>query len=269
MKRQLIRVTRELGRFAIQHGPTILTVCGGVGVVATAACTGRATLRASRVLEELEYTSDHVPTKGEKAKAVIPSYIPPALMCAGTILCIISAHKMHVQKQAALAAAYALADGKLKAYQEKVVEELGPKKADKLNDKIAQEKIAKNPPSESGLNIIRTRFGDILFMDSFTSRYFYSSYEAVERAKLQVTKLAQTYMCASLNDFYEALEIPPADCGDLLGWNICDIEDTILEPTIPIVTTRTCKTPTPEGLPCTVIDYDIAPMVDFDKMEGR
>lgn len=269
MKRQLIRVTRDLGRFAIEHGPTILTICGGVGVVATAAATGRATLKASKLLEELEYTSDHKPTTGEKAKIIIPRYIPPALMCAGTMFCIFGAHKMHLQKQAALAAAYALVDGQLKEYRDKVVEEIGPKKAEAIQDKIAQDKITKNPPSENGLNVIRTKYGDILFMDSFTSRYFYSSYEAVEKAKIKVTRIAQAHMCASLNDFYEALEIPPCDVGDMLGWNICDISDDIFEPTIPIITNRTCKTPTPEELPCTIIDYDIEPMIDFSKLEGR
>ena len=269
MRRQLITVTRSLGRFAIAHGPTILTASAGVGVVMTAVYTGKATLKASRVLEELQYTSDHVPTTGEKVRAVVPRYIPPALMCAGTILCIVSAHKMHVQKQAALAAAYALADGRLKAYQEKVVEEIGPKKAERLQNEIAQDKVTNNPPNRDGLNVIRTRNGDVLFMDSFTSRYFYSSYEAIERAKIKITNMAQTYMCVSLNDFYDALEIPPADCGNLLGWNIYDVEEKNLVPTIPIITSRTCKTPTPEELPCTVIDYDVEPMIDFDKLEGR
>ena len=266
MKRQMIRVTRDLGRFAINHGPEILTVCGGVGVILTAAATGKATLKAARLLEEMEYTSDHQPTTGEKAKVVIPRYIPPFILCAGTILCIFGAHKMHIQKQVALAAAYALADGRLREYKDHVVDEIGAKKAEALEDKIAQDKIRKNPPAKDGLNIIRTRNGDILFMDSFTSRYFYSSYEAIERAKNKVTAIAQTHMCASLNDFYEALEIPPAECGELLGWNICDIDNNIGSPTIPIITSRTCKTPTPEELPCTIIDYDIEPMIDYDKL---
>ena len=201
MKRQLIRITREAGKFAIEHGPALLTLCGGLGVVATAVYTGKATLVASKKLEELEYTSDHVPEFKEKAKVAIPNYIPPAILCAATITCIFGAHRMHIQKQAALAAAYAFADSRLKDYRDKVVEEIGPKKAEAISDKIASDKIKKNPPREDGLNIIRTRNGDILFMDSFTSRYFYSSYEAVERAKIKVTMIAQNNMCASLNDF--------------------------------------------------------------------
>lgn len=266
MKRQMIRVTRDLGRFAINHGPEILTVCGGAGVILTAVTTGKATLKAAKLLEEMEYTSDHQPTTGEKAKAVIPRYIPPFILCAGTMFCIFGAHKMHIQKQVALAAAYALADGRLREYKDHVVDEIGAKKAEAIEDKIAQEKILKNPPSRDGLNVIRTRNGDVLFMDSFTSRYFYSSYEAVERAKAKVTSMAQTYMSASLNDFYEALEIPPAGGGELLGWNINSIDDNIGHPAIPIVTNRTCKTPTPEELPCTIIDYDIEPMIDYDKL---
>lgn len=266
MKLPILKATRGVGRFAIKHGPTILTIGGGVGVIATAIMTGRATLIASKKLEELEYTSDHVPTRKEQAKVVVPRYIPPAIICAGTVACIFGAHNMHIQKQAALAAAYAFANTRFEEYQEKVLEEYGTNRESEIKDKVAQKRIAKNPPRKDGLNVIRTKYGDILFMDSFTARYFYSSYEAVERAKIEVTRIAQRDMCASLNDFYDALDIPKCDVGDLLGWNICDINDNLGDPTISIVTNRTCKTPTPEELPCTIIDYDVEPMIDYDKL---
>lgn len=265
MKRQLLMSSRQLGRLAIENGPTILTVCASIGVIATAVCTGKAVLKADKALERLEYTADTPPTKKEKVKTALPHYIPPFLVGAATITCIVGAHKMHLSKQAAAAAAYALMESRYSDYREKIIEELGEKKEEKIHDQIAQETVLKNPPGENGLNVIRTRFGDILFMDSFSGRYFYSSYEAVEKAKIRITQIAQSEICVSLNDFYQALEIPQTEGGSMLGWNISDISDQTFENVVPIITNRVVKTPTPEELPCVVIDYLIEPIVDFDR----
>ena len=226
--------------------------------------TGRSAVKASRVLEELEYRSVEPPTKMMKFKAAAPYFISPTITAAATIACILGAHKIHLQREAALAAAYTLMDSRYKEYRDQVLSEIGEKKENRLHDQAAQKRVNETYP-ENGLNIIRTKYGDVLFMDSFTGRYFYSSYEHVERCKLDLTALAQKEMCASLNDFYDLLEIPAVDGGKMLGWNLMDIQDDTYKPVIPIVTNRTCKTPTPEQLPCTIIDYEIEPLLDFDK----
>ena len=264
MKQQIIMVSQRIGQFTIQNSPTILTVAAGFGVIATGVSAGRAAVKASRILEELEYKSVEKPTKRQKIKAAAPYFISPTVSAAATITCILCAHKIHLQREAALAAAYTLMDSKYKDYRDQVLSEIGEKKENRLQDQAAQKRV-NDTYSENGLNIIRTKYGDILFMDSFTGRYFYSSYEHVERAKLDLTALAQKEMSASLNDFYYLLEIPEVEGGKLLGWNICDIQDDTGSPVIPIVTNRTCKTPTPEQLPCTIIDYEIEPLIDFDK----
>lgn len=265
MKAQILLASQKVGQFTINNAPTILTITAGVGVIATGVTSGQSAVKASRVLEELEYSSKEKPTRMMKVKAAAPYFISPTLTGLATIACILGAHKIHLQREAAIAAAYTLMDSKYKEYRDKVISEIGEKKENRLQDEIAQDRVTKNPPSESGLNIIQTRFGNILFMDSFSGRYFYSSYEQIERAKIIIAQIAQKEMSVSLNDFYDALEIPTIEGGKLLGWDICQVEDKIFEPVIPIVTNRTCKTPTPEQLPCTIIDYEIEPIINYDR----
>lgn len=264
MKNEIMLVSRKIGQFTMNNAPTILTITASVGVVVTAMTTGKAAVKASRVLEELEYSSPEKPTMVMKAKKAAPYFIMPAFTATATILCIVGAHRIHIQREAAIAAAYTLMDSKYKEYKDKVISEIGEKKENRLHDEIAQDKITETYP-QNGLNVIQTKYGNVLFMDSFSGRYFYSSYEHVEKAKIELTKIAQRDMSVSLNEFYNFLEIPSIDGGKLLGWNLCKIEDDTFKPIIPIVTNRTCKTPTPEQLPCTIIDYEIEPIIDYDK----
>ena len=264
MKTQILLVGQKVGQFTINNAPTILTIAAGVGVVTTAITSGRAAVKASRVLEQLEYESKEKPTMGMKIKVAAPYFISPVLTSAATIACILGAHKIHLQREAAIAAAYTLLDKRYQDYKEQVINEIGEKKENRLHDQAAQ-KVVNETYSENGLNVIRTRFGDVLFMDSFSGRYFYSSYEQIERAKIEINKIVQRDMSVSLNEFYEALEIPPIDGGKLLGWNLCKVEDETFKPVIPIITNRTCKTPTPEQLPCTTVDYELEPIIDYDR----
>lgn len=264
MKAQLALICQNVGKFTIRNGPTILTISASIGVVTTAATSARSGMKCARVLEELEYSSDHKPTMIEKAKKVAPHAIPPVLCGAATIACIIGAHKMHIHREAAIAAAYTILDNRYKHYREQVISEIGEKKENRLNDQAAQKKVNETY-MENGLNVIRTGYGDVLFMDDFSGRYFYSSYEHIERAKLKITELAMNNMSVSVNELYDALEIPPIGGGELLGWNIMQVNDEGLGNVIPIVTNRTVLTPTPEKLPCTVVDYDIEPIVDFNR----
>ena len=62
-------------------------------------------------------------------------------------------------------------------------------------------------------------------------------------------------MYASLNEFYEALGLPPTEIGDKLGWKLDDGEirveyDAIL---------------TDEGRPCLSISYNVTPKYDYSK----
>ena len=260
----IVSAANAATKFTSRNAGTILTVTSIVGVCVTAFKTGEASIKASKVIEEMNYTAKEPPTTKEKVKAVAPLYIGPAIYCGITISSIIFTRKVYIRRQAALAAAYSLADARYKEYREKVTEALGERKEEKLHSEIAEKKIRANPPDQNGLNIIHTGEGDVLFCDSLTMRYFYSSYEAVERARLEISADVQDDNYVSLNQLYSALGIPQTTLGDLLGWNIWQLDRAETKKTIPLYTGRTIQTPTPEQMPCTMIDYEVEPMFDYD-----
>lgn len=270
MKNQIVSAANAATKFTSRNAGTILTVVSIVGVCTTAWKTGEASVKAARVIEEMNYTSEEPPTKKEIVKAVAPFYIEPAIAAGVTITSIIFTRKIYLRRQAALAAAYSIADARYKEYREKVTESLGEKKEKKLREEIAEKKVSESPPDTSGLNIIHTGEGDVLFCDSYTMRYFYSSYEAVERARLELSAMVQDDNYASLNELYSALKIPQTTLGDLLGWNIWMLGANGDKKTLPLYTGNTIQTPTPEQLPCTVIDYELEPVFFYDDYsEGR
>lgn len=264
MKNYIMSAAGSVMKFTSKNAGTILTVTSIIGVGVTAFKTGEASVKAARVLEEMEYTSKTPPTTKEKVKAVAPLYISPMVYGAITVSSIIFTRKIYLRQQAALAAAYSIADARYKEYKEKIAETLGDRKEQKVRDEIAQKRVAENPPDPDGMNVVNTGEGDILFVDWLTMRYFYSSYEAVERARLAVSAKVQDDDYASLNDFYSELGLPQTGLGDMLGWNIWQIMNGGDKKTLPLDTSRTIQTPTPEQRPCTVIDYDLEPMFDYD-----
>ena len=259
----IVSTGRMVGKLAIEHAPTILTFSAVGGVGMTAWLSARSSIRVQDICLELEYTSDHKPTRKEKIKASWRELIPPVVMGGATIACIIFAHRIHLQRQAAIAAAYSVLSDKYHEYRQEVINEIGDKKENRIQDTIAQNKVNN---TYTGLNIIQTRFGNVLFVDAWSGRYFYSSYDAVKTAALTITDIAQRDMCASLNEFYTALEIPQTEHCDLIGWNIAQVSDKSMTPIIPINTDRVVKTPTPEALPAVLVDYEVEPILNFDRM---
>jgi hypothetical protein len=58
---------------------------------------------------------------------------------------------------------------------------------------------------------------------------------------------------ASLNDFYDELNIPRTEVGDILGWNV----DNLLE-----INIGSCIAE--DGRPAVVIDYLTRPIYEYD-----
>lgn len=255
MLNTILKASQTVGTFVVKHSPTILTIAGCCGVAATAGSAWKASKEATKKLEELEYTSDHKPTMVEKAKCVAPDLIPVFIIGTTTVICILGAHRIHLQRNAAIMAYAAMVNEKYKDYKAEVVKEVGKKKEDRLHDKAAQAMVDRHLTEEKMSKAYRTRFGDVLFMDGFGTCW-YSSYEAVERARMKITDIARQEMTATLNEFYEANEIPLIDIGDKIVWHMAVVSGETGGTSIPISVDRVCKTPGPEELPCVFVDYD-------------
>lgn len=242
----------------VKHSPEILTGIGIAGMLTTTVLAVKATPKALDLIaiaEDEKYSNGikEPLTAGEKIKAAWKCYIPAATTCALSVACLVGASSVNVRRKAALAAAYKLSETALTEYKEKVVETIGEKKEHAIQDKIAKEKVEKNPVSTS--EVIVTGNGKVLCYDSISGRYFESDMNKIDAAvnKANRTMLTENYV--SLNEFYDALDLPETKMGDDLGWNL-DSGDVQVYYSSQI---------TDDGRPCIVLNYETAPKYDYSR----
>lgn len=205
------KLVRRTKLFVSRNGSTILTCIGGVGLVATAVLTAKATPKAMTRVENAREEKGEELTKLETAIAAAPAYIPPIITGIATLTCMFGANALNKRQQASLVSAHALLDNSYKEYKKKVEELYG----EESNQKI-QSEIAKDKYEESGFE---PEDGLKLFYDDFSGRYFESTMEKVLQAEYNLNRDLNMQCYATLNDFYDYLGLIPIDGGDELGWN--------------------------------------------------
>jgi hypothetical protein len=197
--------------FVGRNGSTILTGMAGVGLIATAVFTAKATPKAMTRVENAREEKGEELTKLETAIAAAPAYIPPILTGVATLACMFGANVLNKRQQASLMSAYALVDDSYREYKKKVEELYG----EGSNQKV-QAEIAKDKYEESDLE---PEDGMKLFYDEFSGRYFESTIEKVQRAEYEINRDLNMQCYATLNDFYDYLGLIPIDGGEDLGWS--------------------------------------------------
>jgi hypothetical protein len=205
-------ILRKSQVFFKRNSSTILTVVGGAGVITTTVLAIKATPKAVTLLEEAKKEKGTELTKLEKAKVVTPIYIPTMISGVTTLACIFGANILNKRQQAALMSAYALLDNSYKEYKNKVKEIYG----EEGNDKVVAE-IVKDKYEES--EEIETNGDEILFYDNFSDQFFLSTRVRVSQAEYNLNRNISMDGYASLNEFYEYLDIEPVDGGEELGWS--------------------------------------------------
>jgi hypothetical protein len=207
-----------------ENSTTILTAAGVAGTVSTAVLTGRATLKATELIEHEKKELGHVNGRGE-VEVTLPAkvwlvwrfYIPPFGVGVATITCIIAANKIASKKIAALAVAGGISERALQEYKSKVVERLGHRENTKIRDEIAQDRVNKHPVNQR--EVILAGTGEVLLFDMTTGRYFQSTVEDVKRAENKINHTLNNFMYASLSEFYDEIGLPPTSFSDSVGWN--------------------------------------------------
>lgn len=239
--------------FLGRNASTILTCIGGIGVIATAVMSAKATPKAmTRIALAREEKGEEL-TKFEKMQAAAPSYIPAVLMGVSTIACVFGANILNKRNQAALMSAYALLDNSYKDYKKKVIDIYGEEADAEVRTAIAKDRY------EEGSMIVNP--GNQLFYDEFSGRYFESTMEKLISAQYAINRKIQLEGGAYLNEFYEELDIPPTDYGEHLGWSsglLCDYQwSDWLE-------FGHEKSYIDDDLECIMVTFSMEPMFDFE-----
>lgn len=249
---------KNVGRSVDRNSPTIFTALAVAGVVSTIAMAIRDTSRAVEAIEEeINWRMDEMAPEDndpvldiqDKVKVTWKLYIPTAIMGATTIACIISANHISLRRNAALASLLTIAENAAREYQDKVIEQIGEKKEEKIRDEIAQDHLDKNPIENS--TVVITGNGEHTFFDSFSGRYFKSDVETIRRLVNDFN--AELLRCAPMfkpiNDFYYELGLEPIELGGEMGWNA---EDNTLQ-----ISTTSAKVV--KGEPVIILEYRVWP----------
>lgn len=222
------------------NSPEILTGLGAAGVVTTSYLSVKAGMATVRRLESDDPTA---PFK-EKAKKTWKLYIPPAAAGVATIGCIIVAGRGSSRRAAAAATAYSLTERAFSEYRDKVIEQIGENKEQKIRDELAQERINRNPPPESN-QVVIVGPGQVLCCEAYTGRYFRSDMELLRKAQNEVNAEALRGLRASLSGFYYLVGLEPTSQSDYQGWDF----EKIME-------LRFSSCLTPSGEPCLSFEYN-------------
>lgn len=254
-KLNLANLVSNTRQFANKHSPEILTGIGIAGMITTTVLAVRATPKALELLEEKkneDWVDELSPL--EVVKTAWRPYVPAAVTGIASVACLIGASSVNAKRNAALATAYKLSETALTEYREKVIETIGEKKEKTVRDKVAEERVKKNPVSKS--EVIVTNNGTTLCFDPISARYFKSSIDKIKRAENELNKqmLHDISGYVSLNEFYDELGLDHTSVGDDLGWNVDRLIDISFSSQL-----------NDNGEPSVVLDYLVAPKYDFYK----
>jgi hypothetical protein len=255
---------RQFGRSIDRNSPTILTALAVAGVVSTVAMAIKATSKAKDALnEEANYRADEWSSQTGEHQSAYPDdfftqkeiieitwrfYVPTAVSGLITIGSMIGANHISLRRNAALLSLLSMAETAAREYQEKVVEQIGERKAEKINEEIVQDHLDKHPVDEKA--VILTGNGSYLCFDDFSGRYFRSDVESIRRGANTFNQMLLREGWLGINHFYYEIGLDPIELGDEFGWIA---ERSLLELRL---NTKLAKD-TQE--PCLVIGYSVTP----------
>ena len=239
------------------HSPEILTGIGIAGMITTTILAVRATPKALELIDDKKNELGMYPTEKlhpiEVVKTTWKCYLPATITGATSVACLIGASSVNSRRNAALATAYNLSASALTEYKTKVIETVGEKKEQLIRDKVAEERINKEPVNQSA--IIVSGNGNTRCFDTITKRRFVSDIESINKIVNELNRRminGEDYI--SLNEFYYELGLDGSSIGDELGWNVS---------TGLIELDFSAQLDT-DGTPCIVIDYTVAPKRGFN-----
>lgn len=252
-KLNVAKLFKEVQTFATKHSPELLTGIGIAGMITTTVLAVKATPKALTLMkdkqEELYPDSTQKLTPVETVKTTWKCYLPAAITGVTSVACLIGASSVNARRNAALATAYNLSATALAEYKEKVIETVGEKKEQTIRDKVAEERIKKEPVNNSAIIVSGT--GNTRCFDTITKRRFISDIEQIKRIVNELNRRminGDDYI--SLNEFYYELGLTDGcDVGDELGWNV----------TRGLIEIDFSAQLDADGVPCIVLDYAVAP----------
>lgn len=230
-------------KMAKSHSPEIFTGFGVAGVITTSYLTGRAAYQSAELLSGSDVPEDRTERIKEQVKQTWRLYVPAGISGAVTITCIIAGARSSGQRTAAAVAAYSLIEKGFSDYREKVVEQIGANKEEKIRDELAQERI--NRTHEGSHEVVVLGGGRVLCCELYTDRYFRSDMEILRKAINTINHRINNQLYVELEEFYDLIGLSNTSHSRNVGWDSDKLMDLIFSAVI-----------TPGGEPCLAFDYN-------------
>lgn len=176
--------------------PLLLSAMAILGTVGVGIATAKSTVKAVHILDIAKDESDKELTKKEKFELLAPTYIPPVLICLGTISCIAGAHILNRKQQASILSAYIALDRTYKNYCDKVKGIYGDDIDTDIKKEIVKEQIIEDDMS-SDLDD-----DECLFYEEYSNSYFEASMRNVKNAEKKFNEKIRKYGHADTDFFY-------------------------------------------------------------------
>lgn len=248
-------ITRAAGKVGLvlsKHSPAMLSVIGGVGVVATAVLASQETLRVKEVIEphveNLELISATLEDESKQysdqdalhdrtviytrlGRDLLKLYAPALVVGVLTIASIAASHRISAKRIAGLTAAYGALDQSYRRYRGRVEQALGEEGMKELDTKIreqAKKDIAERRKPDADISEI----GDSVFDLAGASQYavLYDENAATwnknRNLSTSILRAQENYAndllnCRGyvmLNEVYAGLGLPHTSAGAVVGW---------------------------------------------------
>lgn len=215
-----MKLSKTCARFLRKHGGTILAVAASVGVVATAIETGKATVKAKRLLEvdealrkyneEEQGVVEEPLTKKDIVKVCWKAYVPAAILGGGTIACILYSNALNKKQITSLTAAYMALGKTYQEYRRQVAEHVGTEQEQEIwKDAYADDEGLAKVKSEEKL----------LCYEPISKRYFHATKAELLAAFYDANKDFAENGYIALNDFFGYLGLDFVPELDDKGWS--------------------------------------------------
>ena len=269
-------------RFCKAHGSLLLTILGGIGLIATVVVTAEVAPKAKdAIIEATEEKANNIGktawlngegtpdecmlaarektslTVKEKIDAAGPLYLPVVLLGAGTLACMIGSHVLNMKKQASIIAAYTLLQQQFSAYREDIRKEYGDE-ADKAAYEHSREQVRKLLKENEQLKIAAAP--QLYTLTTLPAVIFESTPEHMNAVFYSMMYNMLNGGGISLKELYEHIGIPKemynVKDANNYGWEGYENEITYGEPAIEFETYDITR---PDGKLVHVINPSIRP----------
>ena len=267
------------------------------GLIATAVTTTWGSFKAAKKIRE-----EKPETKKEAVKLVWKYYIPAGVALGTTIIADVCFYRIGVKEFAALTASVSYLTANRTKLEKKLKAVVGEEKFDEIKKDIQKEIIVekaereeaaekkdnrikgpKNCTCRTKLVAEETGYGDTLFLDGWSGRFFRSSLEEVlagiqrfnDRFHTEVKYDNGTYKGCPVawNDFYDCMHIAQTHQGWDFGYpaneDWVDLDDDLIDPEkdITVVTEDECLTGYRDiGEDIYVIEPHVHPMLSWQEL---